>query len=226
MTPVVLFGTGKIAEVVLHFLQHASDFEVVACTVDREYLPAENWHGLPCVAFEDVESRFPPSEFDMFVALGYQDLNDLRAEKVQAAERKGYRLVSYVHPDSGLPQDCKLGPNCFVMNNVNVHPCVTLGSNVFVWSGTMIGHHSCIGDHCWLSSSANISGGANVGSHCFFAVNSTVGHGLKIGSRCFLGANSLVTRCAEDAQVFVSESTKPFRLDSQQFLRLSQFSSL
>lgn len=226
MKPVVLFGIGKIAEVVLQYLRHESKVDVAACTVDGQYLPGEHWNGLDCVAFEDIEQAYPAADYDMFVAMGYHDLNGLRASRVRQAQAKGYRLISYVHPNSGLPSDCELGPNCFVMHNVNVHPCVTMGENVFVWSGSMIGHHSHIGDHCWLSSSSNISGGVTVGANCFFAVNATVGHSVRIGDRCFLGANSLVTRNTENDQVFVVESTKASRLNSQQFLRLSDFASL
>ena len=42
MKSVIIFGTGKIAEVVLHCLRHASNFEVAACTADREYLPTDD----------------------------------------------------------------------------------------------------------------------------------------------------------------------------------------
>ena len=90
----------------------------------------------------------------------------------------------------------------------------------------MIGHHSVIGDDCWFTSCANISGVVSVGQGCFFAVNSTIGHGVRVGDRCFIGANALVTQCTGDDQVFVVESTKPFRLNSRQFLRMSRFSDL
>jgi UDP-3-O-[3-hydroxymyristoyl] glucosamine N-acyltransferase len=112
------------------------------------------------------------------------------------------------------------------MNNVSIHPRVRLGNDVFVWSGAMIGHHSTIGDHCWLTSCANISGVVTVGRSCFFAVNATVAHNVVIGDECFIGANALVTKCAEDGQVFLAESTKPFRLNSHQFLRMSKFADL
>ncbi len=227
MKPVVLFGTGKIAEVLLECFRHHSDREVVAVTVDREYVTGDSWEGLPLVAFDEVVERFPPDRFEMFVALGYQDLNGLRAKKVSEARQLGYALPSYVHPQSGLPVDCVYGENCFIMNQVLVHPRVTLGDNVFVWSGAMIGHHSTIGDNCWLTSCANISGVVSVGKNCFFAVNSTVGHGVTIGDDCFLGANSLVTKCAEAGQVFVVPPTERFgRLNSHQFLRMSGFDQL
>ena len=103
MKQIVLFGTGKIAEVLLYFFRHHSDREVVACTADRDYLPAGNWQDLPTVPFEDVQQSYPPDRYAMFVALGYQEMNDLRTEKCAEARQLGYTLVSYVHPDSGLP---------------------------------------------------------------------------------------------------------------------------
>jgi sugar O-acyltransferase (sialic acid O-acetyltransferase NeuD family) len=226
MKPIVLFGTGKIAEVLLYCFRQHSAYEVVACTVNRSFLPGETWQDLPAIPFEEVEQRYPPEKYAMFVAVGYQELNALRARTCAEARAKGYALVSYVHPESGLPRDCQYGDNCFIMNNVMIHPRVRLGNDVFVWSGAMIGHHSTIGDHCWLTSCANISGAVTVGKSCFFAVNATIGHNVIIGDECFIGANALVTKCAGDRQVFLAESTKPFRLDSHQFLRMSKFAEL
>lgn len=226
MKPVVLFGAGKIAEVILHFFRHASERTVVACTIDRSYVSSPEWQGLPVVPFEDLVLEYPPAEYDLFIALGYQDMNTLRAGKCAAARALGYTLASYIHPQSGLPSDCVHGDNCFVMHHTMVHPCVNLGNNVFVWSGVMIGHHSVIGDDCWLTSCANISGVVTVGAGCFFAVNATVGHSVRLGASCFIGANALVTQCTGDEQVFVVESTKPFRLNSRQFLRMSRFANL
>ncbi len=226
MKRIVLFGTGKIAEVLLYFFQHESDYEVVACTVDRSFIPGEQWQGLPVAAFEEVEKLYPPDQYAMFVALGYQELNALRARKCAEAKAKGYSLISYIHPQSGLPEDCEHGENCFIMNHVMIHPRVRLGNNVFVWSGAMIGHHSTIGDHCWLTSCANISGVVTVGKNCFFAVNATVAHNVVIGDENFIGANTLITKCTDDRQVFLAENTKPFRLSSYQFLRMSNFAQL
>lgn len=46
MKPIILFGTGKIAEVLLYFFTHHSDRQVVACSVDRDYQPGPEWQGL------------------------------------------------------------------------------------------------------------------------------------------------------------------------------------
>ncbi len=223
---IVLFGCGKIGEVLLYYFQHQSDFEVVAVTVDRDYLPGERWNDLPTVAFDEVERRYPPSEYQMFVALGYQQMNALRAGKVDEAKAKGYTLVSYIHPDAGLPRDCTYGENTFVMNHVMIHPCVKLGRNNFIWSGTIIGHHGSVGDHCWLTSGAEIAGAVQVGDYCFFAINSTVADQLTVGDRCFIGASALVTKSTQPGEVYIQEPTDKIRLNVDQFLKISAFGNI
>lgn len=226
MKPLILFGCGKIAEVLLYFFRNHSDRKVVACTVDRNYLPGARWQDLPAIAFDEVAQKYPPEDYDMFVALGYQGMNALRADTCAKARNLGYTLASYVHPDSGLPTNCEHGDNCFIMNQVHIHPCVKLGNNVFVWSGAMIGHHSTVEDNCWLTSCAHVSGVVTVGKNCFLAVNATIGHGIQIGDDCFIGANALITKATKADEAYLVESTKPFRLSSSQFLRLSKFTEL
>lgn len=226
MKKLVIFGNGKIAEVIHYFFKHESNYEVVAFTVDEKYIDEQVLCGIPVVPFDKIEGLYPASDHQAFVAVGYQDMNRLREQKLLEVKAKGYEITSYVHPQSGVPSDLLYGENCFIMNHVCIHPRVSLGDNVFVWSGAMIGHHSHIGNHSWLTSSCNISGNVNVGSHCFFAVNATVGHGIEIGEASFLGANGLVTKSIQDETVIVAESDKPFRLDSRQFIRFSKFETL
>ena len=127
-TQIILFGNGKVADVLLYYLQNHSDYQVVAITVDREFMYDSNsWNCLPLIPFDQIQSEFPCKDYKMFIALGYQDLNRLRESKFHEAKKKGYELISFLHPDAGLPKDCKLGENCFVMQNCLIHPKVTLG---------------------------------------------------------------------------------------------------
>lgn len=226
MKGIIIFGTGKIADVIQYYMREESKLPVKAFTADKEYITEKSFNGLPVVPFEDIEKSYPPEQHDMFIATGYQDLNALREEKMKEAEKKGYHLISYIHPQSFIPRDLEHGKNCFIMSNVNIHPRVKLGHNVFIWSGAMIGHHSRIGSHNWFTSAVNVGGNVTIGNNCFFAMNATVGHSISIGDSCFLGANCLVTKNAENGKVFVEESTKAMRLNSKQFLRMSSFSSL
>lgn len=223
MKSVVLFGLGRIAEVVHYYMTQAGDFTVVGFTCDREFLDGDNFGGTPVVPFDEVEKRFPPDLFGMFVAIGYQRLNALRTERLAEAREKGYEIASFVHPSSGLPNDTTYGENCFVMNNVCVQPRVTLGENVFLFSGALVGHHTTIGDNCWITSSANIAGAVTVGRNCFFAINATVANNVRIGDNCFIGANALVTKDLRSGQVVIEKPSEILRVNSEQFLRLSRF---
>jgi sugar O-acyltransferase (sialic acid O-acetyltransferase NeuD family) len=219
---VVIFGRGKIGDVMHYYMTEESDLRVVGFTCDKEYIQEPAANGLPVVAFDEVEKHFPPDEFKMFVAVGYQGLNDLRASKFADAKAKGYSLVSYVHKDAGVPTGTPIGENCCIMGQVCIQPKARLGDNVFIWSGAMIGHHSVIGDHCWVTGRANISGSVIVGNNCFFAVNATVTNDIRIGNRCIIGANTLVTKDLQDGQVVIERSSDVFRLNSDQFLKITR----
>jgi len=223
---IIIFGIGKIADVIQFYMREESNMPVKAFTVDKKYITETEFNGLPVVSFDDIEKNYPPEKYAMFIAVGYHDLNAVRAEKMKAAEEKGYGIISYIHPDSSIPKDLITGKNCFIMNNVCIHPRVKLGDDVFVWSGTIIGHHSKIGNHNWLTSGTNISGNVTIGNNCFFAINSTLGHSVSIGNEVFVGANALITKNVEDGKVVIKESDKPIKLTSKQFLKFSGFSNI
>ncbi len=223
---IIIFGIGKIADVIQFYMREESGLPVRAFTVDREYMTDAEFNGLPVVAFEEIEKNYPPEKYSMFVAVGYHDLNTMRAAKMKEAEGKGYEIISYVHPQAGIPKDLVYGKNCFIMNNVCIHPRVVLGDDVFVWSGVVIGHHCKIGSHNWFTSATNISGNVIIGNNCFFAINSTLGHSVVIGDEAFIGANTLVTKNLENGRVIIAESNKPIKLNSKQFLKFSSFSNL
>ena len=52
----VIFGIGEAADVLFFFFKHHSEYNPVAFTVDRDYIPSGTYNGLPVVAFEDVET--------------------------------------------------------------------------------------------------------------------------------------------------------------------------
>lgn len=222
MSKVVLFGTGKIADVALAHLTHDSPHEVVGFTVDREYAHGAEHLGLPLVPFDEVARRFPPDEHRMFVAVGYHDLNRVRARKYEEAKAKGYALVSYVSSRASNVSGIEIGDNSFVLDGAVLQPGARLGSNVFFWCGNHLGHHASVGDHCYVAGQVVISGGARVEPFCFLGVNATIGHEVVIGAESFVGAATLVTKSAEPKSVFVTGDTPKFRLDSDSFLRLTK----
>lgn len=231
MKPLIIFGLGKIADVAYHHIVRDGEYRVVAFTCDAEWLPAaggsDRAHlGHPVVPFESIERHFPPESVSLFVAIGYQDLNALRARKCQEVKAKGYELISYVSPRADYGSWLKIGENCLILDGVGIQPGVQIGNNVFLWNEVLIGHHSVIYDHCWIAAGATLGGSATLGERSFVGLNATIGGELNIGPDCFLGAASLVVKSAPPRSVFVAPSTDKFRLNSDDFLRMTVMPAL
>lgn len=191
---VVIFGIGQIASVAYFYLTHDSPFEVVSFTVDRQWLKKSRFHDLPVVAFDEVEIKYPPKDFMMFIPLSYRDVNKIRVEKYLQAKKKKYKLISYICSKATTWPGLEIGDNCFIFENNVIQPYVKIGNNVILWSGNHIGHHSIIEDHCFITSHVVISGSCRIGERSFLGVNSTVRDNVTIARQCVMGAGAIITK--------------------------------
>ena len=144
--------------------------------------------------FEEVEEKFPPTDYGFFVAVSYAKINAVRAEKVAAAQAKGYRLKSYLSSRATVFPGFALRENCLILEHNTIQPYARIGANVTLWSGNHIGHHSTIEDDVFLASHVVVSGGVRIGQGSFVGVNVTIRDHVTIGKKCVLGAGALVWR--------------------------------
>ncbi|MGZ3689185.1 MAG: acetyltransferase [Bdellovibrionota bacterium] len=199
----VLFGTGEIASLAKFYFTKDSAYEVVAFTADDEFATAKEFEGLPLVPFSQVTSQFPPTQYEMHVALSYRKLNRIRHEKYLAAKKAGYRLASYVCSKSVTWDDLTIGDNCFILENQTIQPTVKIGNNVMIWSGNHLGHGCTVEDNVYMASHICISGHARIGAFTFIGVNAAVRDFATIGSDCFIAMNAAVTRDVKPGSVVV-----------------------
>lgn len=212
--PLVIFGSGDIAQLAHYYFGTDSDYEVVAFTVDAAYMTETVFCGLPVVPFEEVAQKYNPAEHEIFVALSYSKLNAVRKEKYLAAKEMGYRLASFVSSRATVLNDGRIGENCFIFEDNTIQPFVTIGNNVTLWSGNHIGHHSTIKDHCFIASHVVVSGGVEIGEQCFIGVNATFRDHIKIGDRCVIGAGALLLADAEAEGVYIGMATERAKVPS------------
>lgn len=208
MKKLVIFGAADQAEVACYLFRHDSDYEAVAFTVDSDYIKAKNFNGLPVIPFEEVEQIYPPSDYVMFVALGYNKMNKVRTVKCMESKAKGYALASYISKRAVIWDDFMCGENCLILEQNNIQPFVRIGENVTLWSGNHIGHHSSIGDNTFLTSHVVVSGRVTVGRNCFLGVNSTIRDKISIGDNCLIGAGSLVLKNTEPFGVYIGRPAR------------------
>ncbi len=202
MANVVIFGVLDTAELAWYYLTHDSPHTVVAFCINREYLKETQFHGLPVVAFEDVETIYSPAEFQFFAPMTGRKMNKNREKIYNEAKAKGYELISYVSSKATTFQN-EIGDNCFILEDNTIQPFTKIGNNVVLWSGNHIGHHGHIKDHVFFTSQVVLSGHCVVESYSFFGVNATVRDYLHIAQGTLVGMAAAVTRNTEEWGVYV-----------------------
>lgn len=218
--PVVIFGTGDIGQLAHFYFTRDLGRDVAAFTGDADRIDRATFCGRPVTPFEDIVETHPPDDFELFVALSYSRLNQVRAQKYQAAKAKGYALANLICSRLVSWGDTEIGDNCFIFENQTIQPFVKIGSNVTLWSGNHIGHHSTIGDHCFLTSHVVISGHVTVEPFCFFGVNSAIRDGLTIAPGTVVGAGATVVKNTVPNGVYMGKAAE---LKSQDSASLNYF---
>jgi sugar O-acyltransferase (sialic acid O-acetyltransferase NeuD family) len=215
MAKVVVFGLKDFASLAHFYLTHDSNHEVVGFTVDREFLgETTEFEGKPVVAFEEVESLYPPSEFQFFAPMSHRGMNRARESVFHKAKAKGYALISYVSSKATTFPGLAVGENCLILEDNTIQPFVTIGDNVVLWSGNHLGHHSSIGDHVFFTSHVVLSGHCKVESHVFIGVNATIRDGLTIGEATLVAMGACLTRDTEPWSVYKGNPARKAELRS------------
>jgi sugar O-acyltransferase (sialic acid O-acetyltransferase NeuD family) len=208
---VVIVGDGETAELAYEYFTHDSPHEVVAFSVERAYRKKDEMFGLPVVAFEELERRFPPGEFAAFVAVSYTKLNRVRERLFKETRRRGYRCLSYVSSRAFVWHNVEIGENCFIFENNVVQYAVRVADNVVMWSGNHIGHQTVIKENAFISSHVVVSGYCEVGENCFLGVNSSVANNIKIARDCLIGMGAVIHKDTEERKVYVGNPGKPVK---------------
>ena len=193
----VVVGDTAFAEVAYEYFTHDSPYRVTAFSVEEKYLTRAELFGLPVVPFEALETRFPPDNHEVFVAVVYTQMNRLRTRLSQSARERGYRLASYHSSRAFIWSNVRFGEHCFVFENNVIQPFAAVGNNVV------------------------LSGFAEVGRNCFLGVNSAVANNVKVASDCWIGPGVTVTQDTEEGKIYPAARAEPAKVGSLRFFKVA-----
>ncbi|MBF0318710.1 MAG: acetyltransferase [Nitrospirae bacterium] len=203
----IIVGTSAFAEVAYEYFTHDSPYDVVAFSVERNFIQADEMFGVPVVPFEELQIRYNADEHYVFAAISYTRRNKLRTRLYREAKAKGFLIASYISSRAFVWRNAAIGEHCFIFEDNTIQPFVKIGDNVIIWSGNHIGHHSVIGDNCFISSHVVISGFCNVGESCFFGVNSTIANNINIAEDCIIGAGTTILQDTAKGDVYKANAS-------------------
>jgi sugar O-acyltransferase (sialic acid O-acetyltransferase NeuD family) len=218
--PLVVVGGGELARLAHYYFSNDSARSVAGFAVDARFLTSAKFMGLPVVAFDEIAVKYPPAAFDLFVAIGYTQLNAARAAKCAAARSLGYQLASYVSSRASVWPDLEVGDNCMIMEGNVLQPFVKIGNAAIMFCGSVVSHDVELGDNCFVASGATLCGGVRVRSNCFIGANSTIREHLEIGADSMVGAGALIVRDMPPGSGYVESGTRDSGIPSRRLRSL------
>ncbi len=212
----IIFGTTAFAEVAFVYLSQDSLYQVEAFTVHERFIDKPEILGLPVTPFEQIVDRYPPSDYAVFVAIGFKRMNALRTEMYDACKQKGYEMVRYINSKATHWGHISIGENSFIFEQNVLQPFVRIGNNTILWSGNHIGHHSTIGDNCFIASHVVVSGNVTIGDRCFLGVNATIHDGVTVAPGCLIGGGATIAKDTVENGVYPGPRTEAAHVRSHE----------
>ena len=218
----IIFGAGILGHLAYEYFSKDSNYEVTCFTAQSEFIKEKMFCDIPVVPFENIETIYPPSKYDMYIALGWYKLNRNRTEFYNKAKEKGYKLASYISSKTFIWDDVDIGDNCFIMENCILQPRVKIGNNVTLWSDCCIEHFSEIEDNVTLVSRVAVAGNTKIKENTFVGVNASIGDNLIIEKDNFIAMGAVVRKSTQENSVYEGNPAKRNRIISaKQFLKVN-----
>ncbi len=198
MKPIVIVGAGGYAQELAWILEDQNAIKPTwECLgyVDpaNPQRRGERLYDLPILGGMDEVS----TPGDLWFACGIGD-PWARAKESAAAESRGWRAATLVHPSVIRARHVEVGEGTIIGAGSILSPYARIGRQCAINLHVTVGHDSVVGDYCVLSPGTRISGGAILESHVFIGTNATVFLKRRVGAGSSLGANSfLVTNLAK-----------------------------
>lgn len=206
----IIYGDSEYAQMIAHYFQSDSLYDVVAFCVDRAYLSKERIGKIPVFALEDIKAAFSPGEYSLFAAIGYASVRRHK-ELYRRVAQLGYPMASYISSKAMVDSSAKIGENCLISAGVIVEPFSSIEANTFINSGAIVSHHSRIGAHSILAAGSLIGGYSSVGESSLIGFQATVAELLELGEETLLGAGSLLLEDSEAFTMYLGTPAKPVK---------------
>lgn len=200
MKKLIIFGNTVVAKLAHHYFKRDSDYEIIGFTVDKQFMDEDTFLGLPNIEFETIENQYPPSEYDLFLAIGPNKMNDIREQKFKEAKAKGYYLATYISPSAVC--NSELGENSLVADNAVVNPFVKIGHNNFIWEFSLICNDCEIHNNCYFSPRSVVSSYTLIKNNSIIGTNAVIKARVIIEEKSLIGANCYISKNTEVKSVF------------------------
>ncbi|HAM34315.1 MAG TPA: sugar acetyltransferase [Elusimicrobia bacterium] len=115
-----------------------------------------------------------------------------RLRLAEFASKKGFTLVTAVHPRATVAGDARLGAGTVVAAGAVVNPAARIGKVVIVNTSASVDHECEIEDGAHIAPGARLAARVSVGRGAWVGIGAAIKEGVRIGSGAVVGAGSVV----------------------------------
>ena len=216
---IIIFGASSFSTMIAEYIKRFTDKEIVAFTVNKEYLKNSQLINLPVIEFENIEEKFNPSDYSFINAIGYTKMNTVRENIFYNIKEKGYTIEEFIHPSANICAD-KIGEGNIILENVFIGPHAIIGNGNIIWNGVNISHDAQIGNFNCIAPSTAVAGNVTIKNNCFLGINSSIKNGLTISNKTLIGASCFLNKDTNEEDVYIIEnSAKRLDIKSSDFCK-------
>jgi len=140
--------------------------------------------------FEEVLSRFPPSECQIAIAIGYKDLR-ARMEVYRRIKDANYQLARLIHPAAYVRSPENISEGAIIMAGAIIDVNASTGALCVIWPGATLNHDSTLGANVFLCPNATVCGYVRIGDNCFIGAGAVVVDHVSVPANTFLKAGAV-----------------------------------
>ena len=194
MIPVVGFGAGGHAKVVIEVLRSMLTYEIVGL-LDTRIERGANVLGVEVLGDDSMMAELKGRVIEhAFIGVGTVGNTPPRRELYERVTGFGFQLVSAIHAAAIVSSSAQIGVGPTIMAGAIVNASAVIGDNVIVNTGAIVEHDCVIGDHTHIATGARLAGGVQVGPGSHIGIGAAIRQEIKIGEGAIVGAGAVVVR--------------------------------
>jgi UDP-perosamine 4-acetyltransferase len=193
MIPVVGFGAGGHAKVVIEILRSRAEYKIVGLLETQDALWGTNVLGVEVLGDDSLMAELKQRGIEhAFIGVGTVGDAHPRRQLYEKVVSSGFEIVPSIHAASVVSSSAQIGVGPTIMAGAIVNANAVIGDNVIVNTGAIVEHDCVIGDHTHIATGARLAGGVHVGSGSHIGIGAVVRQEIRIGEGAIVGAGAVV----------------------------------
>ena len=181
LIPIIIFGAGGGAKMIIDALRDSKIFAVVGLLDDDIELGTKVL-GVPVVGgFNCVSSLLSNSISNFVIGFGVLTNRKKRYELYLDLKEKGCLFPNIIHPRAIVEDSVKMGDGNVILAGANIGSAVILGNLNYINNNSLISHDCHLIDNIHIAPSAVLASSIMIKSHTLVGMNTTLYFGIKIG---------------------------------------------